>query len=99
VSENDERRGRGRDPWWDDVEDEIIAVQDTPDGESGGDLPDPWASVAPAVGELTAEQAAFLAGLEDQPAVPRLSGISGPDETGDDAGDTAGDTGDDAGSV
>jgi hypothetical protein len=88
VSDNGPPTGTGRDPWWDDVDAEITALADEAVGEperepDGRDLPDPWAAIAPDAGQLTAEQAAFLAGLGDQPGVPRLAGLGedahGPD--------------------
>jgi hypothetical protein len=73
--------------WWDDVEDGIDAV--TRDHA----LPDPWPSPAGApCSTLTADQEAFLAGLEDQPPVPRFSGYDPEDgerRTGNLPGDTA----------
>jgi hypothetical protein len=59
--------------WWDDVDDDLAAAG----AEEPEELPDPWAEAAGDVARpaLTADQEAFLAGLDDQPAVPRLSGF------------------------
>jgi hypothetical protein len=54
-------------PWWESVE-QHVAERDVT-------APDPWGDadlVQLADAALTAEQTAFLAGLDDQPAVPRL---------------------------
>jgi hypothetical protein len=67
-----------RAPWWQEVEDELAAAAD---GEAA-ELPDPWSTAPSEIGELTAEQTAFLTSLEDQPGVIRLRGAI------DDAGET-----------
>jgi hypothetical protein len=64
--------GDQRRPWWDHVD---TAVED-----AARDLPDPWHDDDP-LPALTHDQEAFLAGLEDQPAVPRLTGL---EDDGDD---------------
>ncbi|HEY8543455.1 MAG TPA: hypothetical protein VIL36_00345 [Acidimicrobiales bacterium] len=57
--------------WWHGVEAELPG--DT--GDLGG-TPEPWADRAGAVAALTADQRALLAGLDDQPAPPRLDGLA-----------------------
>jgi hypothetical protein len=59
--------------WWESVEHHV----ETRDA----DAPDPWGDTELAEPALTAEQTAFLSGLDDQPAVPRLR------ETGNSPGD------------
>ncbi len=59
------------DPWWKAVEEQL-------DRELDEALPDPWSDRDVAVTDLSEEQQAFLASLDDQPPVPRLS------DTGDD---------------
>jgi hypothetical protein len=54
-----------RSSWWDDLDAELAA----------GDAPDPWAHEVPDAPALTPDQTAFLIGLEDQPPVPRLTGV------------------------
>lgn len=68
--------------WWRAVEQELAR-----DEHERSELPDPWGQLFPADAgagpSLTAAQEAFLAGLGDQPAVPRLGGLSGgPDHDG-----------------
>lgn len=75
-----------RPTWWEVVEDEVArraadadtgatvdADRDGGDGAGEG-LPDPWRDAVASPGGLTAEQAAVLAGLDDQPGVPHLTG-------------------------
>jgi hypothetical protein len=65
----DPSRDRAR-TWWEDLHDGVEAAE-------AHDLPDPWAD-ADEDGDdpgLTPDQQAFLAGLEDQPSIPRLTGI------------------------
>jgi hypothetical protein len=84
-----------RSTWWEDVDAELLAAESS--------APDPWGDQVPAATSLTADQEAFLLGLADQPAVPRLRGVGeeptgaedasepgGPDRsTGSPPGDTA----------
>jgi hypothetical protein len=65
--------------WWYTIEEHIA--------EREADAPDPWGDRD--VGDKTAltdDQAAFLTGLSDQPAPPRLTG-RGVVETGNSPGD------------
>lgn len=50
--------------WWKAIEEHVA--------EREGDVPDPWADRSFSDGGLTAAQAEFLAGLDDQPRPPRL---------------------------
>jgi hypothetical protein len=59
--------------WWELVERHVESRD--------ADAPDPWGDAELAEPALTEEQTAFLSGLEDQPAVPRLR------ETGNSPGD------------
>jgi hypothetical protein len=72
-----------RSTWWDEVDAELSAA-----GAAGSDAPDPWRDDVPEAPALTADQQAFLEGLADQPAVPRLTGwgadpADAPPEPGD----------------
>jgi hypothetical protein len=88
VSEPARRRTRA---WWEDVDADVDAAG----AEDASDLPDPWAADDRPAPALTPDQEAFLVGLEDQPPVPRLSGLA-PDDLaadGDDGDDGPGATG------
>ena len=82
--DNSERAAR----WWRAVEDEVARRG------SGDELPDPWADAVPEAPELTDDQRELLGGVEDQPAVTRLTrldpadaaDLAGPSEVGDDTG-------------
>lgn len=56
-----------RSTWWDDVDAELAA--------RGTAADDPWSDGLPDAPWLTVDQEAFLVGLEDQPPVPRLTGV------------------------
>ena len=60
----DPSRDRRR-SWWDELNDGV-------EGVTEGELPDPWAETDDEETALTPDQEAFLAGLEDQPAIIRL---------------------------
>jgi hypothetical protein len=60
-----------RTSWWDEVDASLAAAG----AESAEEPPDPWAGAAVEVPDLTQDQQAFLAGLEDQHPVPRLTGL------------------------
>ena len=57
--------------FWDAIEQHVTELDES-DGTD--DVPDPWADVELDDPELTDEQVAHLAGLEDQPPVPHLEG-------------------------
>jgi hypothetical protein len=63
-----------RSSWWDEVDADLAAAG----AEDTRALPDPWATAEPDAPALTADQQAFLAGLDDQPGVPRLQGLGAP---------------------
>jgi hypothetical protein len=69
--------------WWQTIEEHIASRE--------ADAPDPWSDHDLTDDEtaLTDGQAAFLAGLSDQPAPPRLIGPGGV-ETGNSPGDDTG---------
>ncbi len=69
-----------RSSWWDDVDADLKKAG----AEDTEELPDPWAAAAVELPALTADQEAFLAGLEDQPSVPRLTGLSAEPDREDD---------------
>jgi hypothetical protein len=56
--------------FWDAIERHVADLDESGDAET----PDPWAEVEVEAPGLTEEQVAHLAGLEDQPPVPRLKG-------------------------
>ena len=72
-------------PWWQGVEAEA---------EDPGEVRDPWADQPLLAAALTTAQRAVLAGLDDQPAGPRLDGLlaelpesaAGSDDRGSDGG-------------
>lgn len=65
--------------WWQLVEEHLESA-DADDHEAGPSVDDPWGddSASPT---LTEEQRALLAGIDDQPKVPR---VTEPDHTRDD---------------
>jgi hypothetical protein len=77
-------------PWWTGIEAEIAAAT-ADDAET---LPDPWADLTELSPVLTSDQAAFLAGLDDQPGVSRLRNLDErvPGTDGDATGNAPGDT-------
>jgi hypothetical protein len=72
MSDEQPNRGAGsRSAWWRLVEAEVERRQ-----AIENDLDDPWGDAPPATEALTEAQRERLAGLDDQPAVPRLAGTT-----------------------
>jgi hypothetical protein len=83
VSEQSEQPPQPAAHWWESIEEHVTAREAA--------APDPWADRRIAGDEdgLTDDQTAFLAGLSDQPAPPRIAAPGGV-ETGNSPGDEGG---------